>query len=215
MLNECCFGFSNIEFILHIPSKESSSFLPITVVFAIGLFILKEVLEFIKKNNAQKRKVSAMKKLFSRECEKNFWTVKILRSVLKEIYDGYESHKEIHVRFSEYNPSYVFVIEGEDEASGHSISKTHRELMDKNLMETAVLDKLFFKKLEDACDALAELDHVRDSFLNINNTSEEIGDGLLSAFADYGLNELDDIQKSLNELYKYCTGGELKNARLR
>ncbi|HHQ6565617.1 TPA: hypothetical protein ACSTJX_000413 [Serratia fonticola] len=81
MFSDCCFNFKNYDVFFHAPLNENSSFLPITVIFAIGLFILKEVVEFIKKHKANNRKVFAMKRLFSRECEKNLWTIKILKRV--------------------------------------------------------------------------------------------------------------------------------------
>ncbi|HHQ6565616.1 TPA: hypothetical protein ACSTJX_000412 [Serratia fonticola] len=87
--------------------------------------------------------------------------------------------------------------------------------MDKNLMEAAVINNELLEKLEKACDALAELEHVRDSFLNSENSRKEKNGFVLEAFVIYGLGELIDIQQSLNELYKYCTGNELERARLR
>ncbi|WBL72407.1 hypothetical protein [Serratia liquefaciens] len=215
MLNDYFFDFSSSDFLFFTPLKEDSSFLPITVIFAIGLFFLKEVFEFVKKHKANNRKIFAMKRLFSRECEKNLWTVKILRRVLSEINEEYENGKEVKLKFSEHEQGYVYIYKDDGSMSGLSITKTRRELMDKNLMEAAVSSEALFKKLEGACDALAELEHIRDSFLNIENSSKEFGNPLLAGFLGYALEEILTIQQSLNDLYKYCTGNELENARLR
>lgn len=215
MLNDYFFDLSSSDFLFFTPSKEDSSFLPITVIFAIALFFLKEIVEFVKKYKANNRKIFAMKRLFSRECEKNLWTVKILRNVLSEINEEYEEGKKVRLKFSYHEQGYVYLYKDDNSMSGYSITKTHRDLMDKNLMEAAVSNDSLFKKLEGACDALAELEHIRDTFLNIENSSKEFGNPLLAGFLGYALEELLIIQQSLNDLYKYCTGNELENARLR
>ncbi|WP_440495493.1 hypothetical protein [Serratia sarumanii] len=215
MLNDYFFDFSKTEFLFYTPLKESSSFLPITVISAIFLFILKEVVEAIKKRGANRRKISAMKRFFSRECERNLWTIQILNSVLSDINEGYKNNKDIDIKFGEHDPSYVYILYDGTTRMGSKITEVQRDIMDKNLMEAAVISKPLFERLEVACDALAELDHVRSSFLNINKTSEETGHPLLAGFVGYGIEELSDIKQSLNDLYKYCTGHELEKARLR
>lgn len=215
MLNDYFFDFSKAEFLFYTPLKENSSFLPITVISAISLFILKEIVEAVKKTGANRRKISAMKRFFSRECERNLWTIDILSSVLSDINERCENGQDIDVTFGKHEPSYVYVFYDGKKGIGSKITEVQRDIMDKNLMEAAVISKPLFERLEAACDALAELDHVRSSFLNIKKTSEEVGHPLLAGFVGYGLEELLVIKQSLNDLYKYCTGRKLEKARLR
>ncbi len=218
MLSDFFIELSNYNFYFFNSPKDDFSFLPITVIFAIIIFLVKELIEFIKRRGERKRKIFSMKRMFSRECERNLWTITLLREALSVIDSGYKDKKKLRVEFSEYKSDYVFIYEDSDDnstRSGHPITETHRELLDGNLMEAAVLDKTLFNKLENACDALAELEHVRDSFLKIEITSKEIGNNLMEGFVGYGLEELEPIQESLNDLYIYCTGRELKDVRLR
>jgi hypothetical protein len=61
------------------------SILPVTVVAAITLFVLKEVLEFIKRWRADRRKGQAYRKVLARECELNLWAQWRLKETLREI----------------------------------------------------------------------------------------------------------------------------------
>ncbi|ASM11598.1 hypothetical protein BVG93_06460 [Serratia marcescens] len=215
MFNNYFFDLSRTEFLLSNPLKENSSFLPVTVIFAIILFIVKEVVEAVKKYRANKRKLIAMKNIISRECERNLWTIKSLKRVLDKINSLYKEGNEVDVSFVMHDPSCYFIYSNEKVLEGGKITEVHMDVMEKNLMEAAVLSKPLYEKLEKACDYLLELEHVRDSFLNIKKSSEEYKLPLLTSLPKYGLAQLSNIEQSLNDLYKYCTGNELKNARLR
>lgn len=88
--------------------------------------------------------------------------------------------------------------------------------MSKFLLEIATLDKTLFEIMEPAYDGLAEVDHVRESLLNIDE-----GDNLipkydyLAGFAEYALNELEEAEAALAKLYTHCTGRPLTQHRLR
>ncbi|MEN8636777.1 hypothetical protein ABFV74_13805 [Pseudoalteromonas distincta] len=59
--------------------------LPITVIFAISLFIIKESLELVRKSRAKKRKLLAFKAVLKEELELNLWTWKKFKSSLNRI----------------------------------------------------------------------------------------------------------------------------------
>jgi hypothetical protein len=59
--------------------------LPVTVIAAIALFALKEVLETIRRRQADARRGQAFRTLLARECEINHWVQKSLLSTLKSI----------------------------------------------------------------------------------------------------------------------------------
>ncbi|MGE4706242.1 hypothetical protein [Yersinia enterocolitica] len=200
--------------------KQTSSFLPITVVVAIILFLIKESLEIFKRKAADKRKISAMKTLFSRECEKNLYTINTLRKAFSVINEANDEYSDITVdaRFSEYDKTYLNIIktvDGKKIEYSSRITKVYQEVMERNLMEAAIMNSDFFKKLEAAFDSLIELEHIRHSFLNIEDMGKIIGHDLLLGLTTYALKELDPIYSSLNDLYKYCTGNELVDSRLR
>tara|TARA_R110001599_G_scaffold305926_4_gene512349 strand:- start:570 stop:794 length:225 start_codon:yes stop_codon:yes gene_type:complete len=59
--------------------------IPITVISAISLFVIKEITEVIRKRNASQRKISAIKCLLAEEIEINYWAWKNLVSLAKTV----------------------------------------------------------------------------------------------------------------------------------
>lgn len=64
-------------------------------------------------------------------------------------------------------------------------------------------------------DAVAELGHLRGSLINYVGSESETELQFFEGFTEYALEELEDVEKPLAELYKGCTGRELTKPRLR
>ena len=75
--------------------------------------------------------------------------------------------------------------------STRGIPKVHRDVMSKYILDATTLDKNLFAVLEPAYDAPAELEHVRESLVNIYDSEDETKLlGLFGSFAEYALDEI-------------------------
>jgi hypothetical protein len=185
---------------------------PITVVAAIVLFLIKEAVEYLRRKRSDGRKRLAIKTLLAQECERNHWTLKSLRRCLDSIEDKTETRSYELARDANQSPLFR-VIDGGGSASW-PIPRVYRDAADKFIMDSALLDKSIFSKLLPTFDAVAELEHVRNSLMHqLQSQEDEVGD--IVSFAQYARETLDDVYSSLNELYSECTEETLKKFRLR
>jgi hypothetical protein len=195
------------------------SLLPATVVAAIAIFVVKETAEGLRRRSADRRKIHALKALIARECELNYWPVKVIRDILMNVPGPDEENPEVEVRIERRingRPvARIRALDGGSEST-RGIPEVHRELMSKFLLDIATLNGEFFAALEPAYDSLAELEHVRQSLISIHDNEQESGiDGLFGAFAVYALEELRSTEAELQFLYRFCTGNALEKHRLR
>lgn len=195
------------------------SIIPITVVAAIVIFVAKEVIEGFRRHSANQRKVQALRALLARECELNLWTIKTLRRILLPFSkpDDPTVPMSLSVERTSGGLPYVKVVSGDGEYEAHmGIPSVHRELMSKFLLDIATLDKLLFSFMEPAYDELAEVEHVRESLININDKPEQIAArDFVRGFAQYAVDVLQDAERKLGALYVHCTGKPLEQHRLR
>jgi hypothetical protein len=192
------------------------SILPVTVVAAVTLFALKEIIEGIRRYRGDRRKTKALRMLLARECELNHWTIKSIRHIVETIRDESEDGAEFEFIFPK-SGKVLFRVKHPDSEykSGSALAATHREVMDKNLLEVATLDKKLYSALQPAYDAVAELEHVRQSLIYFVDPEDDKDKMHLDGFTDYALSELQDVFSKLVVLYKECTGEDLETHRLR
>lgn len=193
--------------------------LPITAIIAVVIFLIKESLEFGRRRLGDQRKLRALKALCARECELNYWTIKQLRSVLKEIPTAENGNSQIFVHIEKTAGGRPYArIHSDDGGTEHhtGIPEVHRETMSKFLLEVAMLDRSLFDLLEPAYDRLAEVAHVRESLLAIDEHPRFLTrDAYLEGFAGYGLSKLQESESALKALYFHCAGKALEKHRLR
>lgn len=189
--------------------------LPATVVVAIVLFLIKEILEQLRKYQGHKRQVDAVKQMLSDEIEKNNYTVGTLRRTLIKIKDEHDKYEitlnmkpsgSLRIEFKEDKESY---------GPGWPIPNISRTVFDKTYVQLASLDKELFDKAKDAYESLSEAEHVRNSLIDNIEAPHIEGDGFLVSFAEYGIEELVTVYLNLAKLYKECTGRELDKNKLR
>jgi hypothetical protein len=195
------------------------SLLPITALIAVLVFICKEALEFFRRRNGDQRKLHALKALLARECKLNFWSIRTLRRIFSEVHTEEHENPQIKVE-GKRTPSgrpFARVVSDDEGTESHiGIPKVHRELMSKLLLDVATLDKALYEVMEPAYDGLAEVEHVCESLLNVQDAPEFIGqEGYLEGLAGYALDELKTAESALASLYKHCTGKPLTEHRLR
>jgi hypothetical protein len=195
-----------------------ANIVPITVLVAVTLFFVKEIVEAIRRYSGDFRKKGAFRTLLARECELNHWTIKSIKRIVETIRD--ESAKEPQTKFSFIFPrsgKVLFRCEHPDAEwkSGSALAEVHKDLMGKYLLDVATLDKKLFASLQVAYDALANLEHVRESLIYFVAPEDEQDKDHLYGFVGYALSELDDIYGDLAALYLQCTGQKLETHRLR
>lgn len=198
-----------------------STIFPITVVAAIGIFLLKEILEWRRREAANKRKVSAIKRLIADDMERNKWTLGSLRRLLSDLstvipaggrtyLTSEAGYPRVHIE--RLNP------DGELERSSSSrIPHVHRSACEKYVMDAATVDVALFSEILETLDSLAELENIRSQAINlIEGRVEEIGpENFIAGLADYAGDEIPDIEAQLGKLYRLCTGKDLAEHRVR
>ena len=196
-----------------------AAIIPVTVFAAIVLFLMKEILELVKKYRADRRKMKALRTIFARECELNHWTIKRVRDIVNTIRD--ETARNNKTRFyTVFSKSgdvfFCYARPGTDYHGGSSLAESHRDVMMKYALDVATLEGHLFLLLEKAIEAANELEYLRRSiiaFLDPDNTQDR--KYFFDGFIEYALDELDGIYKDISALYVECTGCSLERHRVR
>ena len=197
------------------------SLLPVTVVVAILLFIVKESLEFFKKRRESKRKLFAYKSLLSRELELNLWTYKRLLMIVTNIESQEEKHPNAHytLLIKESGQEYIHGYDGDDLIESCPIPIVHDKYYEKFIANIAELDSHLFNLARSSYEEVRNMAHVRSGLIKgllaEENNEPFPHDIRKSGFLDYAKSELKDTFTAMNALYKECTGSELQQHRLR
>lgn len=196
--------------------------LPLTVIAAIILFFIKEVIEWVRRHKAASRKKVALSSLLARECELNHWSIKSMRKIIETIRDESAVNTDAKFHFTTLKSGKILFRAMESDSDfiiGMPLAKTHNELMSKNLLEVATLDKGLYAAMQPAYDAIADMEHIRQSLIYYVEPEDELGKQYhkehLEGFIDYALSELENAYQRLNLLYKVCTGEELSSHKMR
>lgn len=188
---------------------DLSSLVPISAVVAVALFGTKERLEFVRRRDADARKISALKLLVARECELNHWTIKSYLRIVNAL------KAEAEVEVPEQRASFTIVemangklffctVEPDGSEGGQMwMPLVHRDVLGKYLLEIATLDSSFFDVAEHAYDALAEVQHVQDHIRAREDKPEFIDlDDYDVGLGDYSIGELNEAKEALDKLYQ-------------
>lgn len=202
-------------------ASGEADLLPIPVFMAIVLFLAREILDSIKKRNAESRKIKAYKQLIAEELELNYGAYLSLKGIFLEL----EKNKEewdggiYEAKFKEAGNLYVHVTNDAKLVMAFPARKPSMAQHDKILVNVAELDINFYEKLRCGYLKVIELNHLYDSLIKGLKSSEfdEPFPHTItrSGFLDYALNECERIYRELNELYRFCTGSKLEKGRLR
>jgi hypothetical protein len=190
-------------------------FLPTTVMVAIVLFIIKEIVELIRRILADKRKLSAIKKLLAAEIEQNNWVIKSLKSDLNSIVNNWNVYDFQIVK----QDTGCWLLQNYKDGSlggGSFFYEPSNIMFNKLLLEIATLDPKLFKLCESAYEGVAEIKHICSSLIkHVTDQDEPRDEGFMRAFGEYALEELETSLESISTLYQSCTGTNLSNHRLR
>lgn len=187
-----------------------SNAFPITVVAAIVLFVIKELVELIKKTRDKSRKISAYKALIAEELLKNAWSLKTLKRLCLELQDP--DLKAIEYRKSESGTERVIVRTNEGEHVNY-FWKIHTAAFEKVMTDLAVSNAQLFQSAADVYSLLAEAKHVRESIIDFS--AFEMPRHLIRGLGDYGNSTLEKADISVKKVYREYTGKELVGHKLR
>ncbi|WP_404938952.1 hypothetical protein P7C00_11205 [Pseudomonas sp. JDS08PS003] len=191
--------------------QSVESFLPLTVISAVGLFFLKEVMEFFKKRSEKLRKIRAYKILIAEELQKNAWTIKQLKSLMRDIEDdSFEA-----LTFSKNSVGeYRVYIRREDGGGGSTVLPVvHTSIFDKAVVEIAAIDSSLFEVAKVAYEHFAEVRHIRDSVITISEDEDRAE--FLKSLPFYASEKLDAAEEASKLLFKACAGTEMPKHKLR
>lgn len=194
-----------------------SQFLPITVVVAIVLFVIKEALEALRRRRADARRKHAFRTLLARECELNHWTYHRLKETLNVIQDDFQQSVEVEYTVQEGRSGEMSFRRVRPNGSwgGWTLPEVHLDTISKVMLDVAALDRKLFKELEDAYDALQNMVHIRNSLISYIEDDDEDTQRFFEGFVDWALKNLTSDFVDIEYLYRACTGKDLKDKRLR
>jgi hypothetical protein len=192
-----------------------SDVFPVTVIVAIAIFLLKEVIETIRRARADGRKRRALKTLLAAEIERNHFTIRRLSEVLKDVEAARAAGDVIEIR-RDTNGRPMLRVQTSKRESVVPVPVVHTEAIGKHLLELASLDPGLFEQAVATSDALGELEHVRSSLVEFVSAKAAGAEFVpLAGFSQYGLREASRALDALKALYLLCAGAPLKEARVR
>ena len=162
-----------------------TTILPVAALIAVLLFILKESIEWIRRHNADGRKKKALRLILARECERNHWSINSIRGVLETIKEKLTEEPPPTFRFifpKSGKTLFRVVYPGDEMTEGSALAETYQDIFNKYLLDVATLDKTLYEDLQRACDAIAEVEHVRQSLIYYVNPEIEDDEELIDGF---------------------------------
>jgi hypothetical protein len=180
--------------------------LPVTVYSAILLFVVKEILEAIRKWKSRQRTRLLARRLISDDIERNLFALKQIEKCLtlleRALHEGHHYQTKAMpaggLRFQVYRDSVAL-------GASRPIPNVFRQSLDQHLPRVAETDNKNFNALVDVADALSEVAHVVSSF--VDHTSDPdlpvvLGEkAFFEGFIDYARSELKDSEATLKKAY--------------
>jgi len=196
-----------------------SQYLPITVISAILLFVLKETIEFYKRRSAERRKIEAIKHLISIELQLNYWAVITIFRIFGEINKYLLSFPQAQFWLYTLPSGAESVRCSKDSDRECYISYSIPFIVDKQyktlFLTIAELDEKLLRLLEKAYDELAELNHLRSSLIDYLKDDKNDKHHFFKSFIEYAMEHEKPCNETLKAAYHNCAGKELQEAKLR
>lgn len=197
---------------------DISKIIPVTALVGILLFIFKEFIESRRRKAADRRKLRAVKKILTRECLINYYSVNNLREVFTLMQDARVSENSSRLSISERPAGgHVYMItDSVRHSCGGILNGVQKEVLLKCLIEVAGQDEDFYSKCETVVDRLSEADDIYQSLvhgpeIHFPSSPENYYEGLI----DYAQGELNDVITALQDLHLSCTGHEITQVKCR
>lgn len=187
--------------------------LPTAVYAAILLFLTKEGLEWARRRRTDKRKLSVYKRMLAHECERNNWFIKSLQSDAAKV----RPEAKAYAIKTDGSGRQRFVFLAPDGTQGASgiFPMVHRSSFEKLAVDVGYVDERLARMVSEALDAVLALEHVRNSVIDYAPANEDYHrDAFYDSFWKHVRKQLKERHRTLSDLYRACTGKELKEHRL-
>jgi hypothetical protein len=191
--------------------------IPVTVIAAVSLFVIREVLDFRRKKGERRRKSLAAKSLLKFEIERNNYTKNRLFQILEDInnnFDGVEGPSEFELNKTPSSDDYYTRIDpGMDEPlqSGSPLPRVHMEEFERWLPIIAEVDQKLFKSTMTMYTTIFELEHLRSGLVDYISDERH----MLEGFVSYALNQSEDMDTAFKKYYKEIANTEEIPIRMR
>lgn len=185
--------------------KVVESYLPVTVLSAIGLFITKEIVEIFKRRGEKKRKITAYKSLIAEECMKNAWTLKSLGSHVRSLSDP--DLCKVVLESTSYG-DILMCVHDAGSGGGSPIVDVHSKIFEKTVVDMAVIDSELFTHCKNAYEELANVTNCLNQLREFSGKNDLLH---LKGLAAYSKSVLEAAELDLQVLFKFCTGKELSH----
>lgn len=198
-----------------------SDFMPITVMVAVLLFIIRELIDKVKRRRQDKNKKKAISYLIGEEIKINYWSLTSLFRAYEQLSQLFEvaPNAIYRVKTTRFNKDiFEYKEEPEDEIwSGHPIPKFINDKYNLLLPSLAELDIELADKLETTYQNIAELEHFRQTLVLFlaNEDYEEVFHNMVKHFIQNFIEEKDEYFEKLNKVYVDLVGEDLTKWRLR
>jgi len=188
---------------------------PLTVLTAVFLFVLKEGLEWFKRLRGDKRKKQAFRLLLAEETERNHWALKRLRHCLEAI-EGKKDHPDRSFRLELTKDGRArFAFDDSEGGAKWPMPQIYRDHYDRILTDVAILDAPLFRAMRIAYQHVAELVHIHGQIVYFLTSEDPLDKDHLEDLPEFAVPKIDEAYVQLNILYEICTGTKLEVHRLR
>lgn len=189
-------------------------FLPATVVGAIVLFIIKEIIESVRRYRTNGRKRKAVRRLISDEIERNYWVIKSFKNHLDNVDMAFsEQGYNLQIKRDALGRRHLRLSHEKEGYSQSPILNAQSQVISSNLFNVADVDEEVFPLVLEVSDSLRSVDHLVDSLIEQVESEDEYRH--LDGFAEYARGELNEAEAALVKLYKKITGSNVIEHRVR
>ncbi|QBG37330.1 hypothetical protein [Litorilituus sediminis] len=168
---------------------QITELIPITVFVALILFILRELLDIVKKRAERKKAINVYKTLLSEEIRENFTTLDGLYNVIEMLLKGSEQEikpQKYNVKTDRYDNDFVMIQLGEKSEYGFlsmRLPNFKTEQFNNHISTLVALDKELYDSLNElykkirfwsdlrndaVCLLANEIEDIRNYFLGAN-----------------------------------------------
>lgn len=156
--------------------------IPLSVFVALVLFCIREVRDFVKGRNQNKRKLDTLKILLSEELRENYSTLKSLFRVAEQVLLAFDTELPVqkHVNTDRYGNDYIYIHIGEPEDNDNyslvAMPLAHLETKqyENHIHDVALLNKELYDSVNELYMKLRQCEKIRNTL--VCHIADEIND---------------------------------------
>lgn len=156
--------------------------IPLSVFVALVLFCIREVRDFVKGRNQNKRKLDTLKIFLSEELRENYSTLKSLFRVAEQVLLAFDTELPVqkHVNTDRYGNDYIYIHIGEPEDNDNyslvAMPLAHLETKqyENHIHDVALLNKELYDSVNELYMKLRQCEKIRNTL--VCHIADEIND---------------------------------------